>query len=127
MKCSRTASQTSVETQDPACHRHRDCCHYRCRFVNHHHSTAVLPHCYIATNTAHNSISTTSTALFQGQPVPTMKLDKENKTIQSNIHTQPFNGPSCGRLPGWASTRRNIHQLTTTLVIKHPLSTSYDP
>ena len=48
MKCSRTASQTSVETQDPACHRHRDCCHYRCRFVNHHHSTAVLPHCCIA-------------------------------------------------------------------------------
>ena len=33
-------------------------------------------------------------------------------------------------LPGWASTRKNTHQLTPILIIGHPLSTSsiyYDP
>jgi len=36
----------------------------------------------------------------------------------------------CLGLPGWAGTRRNIHPLTSILVIGHPLSTSfiyYDP
>ena len=30
----------------------------------------------------------------------------------------------CPGLPGWASTRRNIHPLTPILIINHPLSTS---
>jgi len=29
----------------------------------------------------------------------------------------------CPGLPGWASTRINIHLLTPTLIIRHPLST----
>jgi len=36
----------------------------------------------------------------------------------------------CSGQPGWAGTRRNIHPLTPTLVINHPLSASsiyYDP
>jgi len=39
------------------------------------------------------------------------------------VNTQPFNGPLSG-LAGWAGTRRNIHPLTPTLIIKHPLSVS---
>jgi len=30
----------------------------------------------------------------------------------------------CPGLPGWASTRRNIHPFTAILIIKHPLPTS---
>ena len=41
-------------------------------------------------------------------------------TSMGKLYLLPF---SPG-LPGWASTRRNIHPLTPNLIIKHPLSTS---
>ena len=45
---------------------------------------------------------------------------------------RPLNGRCCCYLglPGWVGTRRNIHPLTSILIIRHPLSTSsiyYDP
>jgi len=47
-----------------------------------------------------------------------------------NTHTHNNLTAPCPGLPGWASTRRNIHPLKSTLIVKHPISTSsiyYDP
>jgi len=50
--------------------------------------------------------------------------------ITEHTHTHAHFTAFCLGLPGWAGTRRNIHQLTPILIIGHPLSTSsiyYDP
>ena len=47
-----------------------------------------------------------------------------------HTHTHKRSVAVCPGLPGWASTRRNIHPLTPNLIIKHPLSASsinYNP
>jgi len=50
---------------------------------------------------------------------------KRGFSYQHSIHTQPFYGSGfCPGLPGWASTRINIHPLTPIVVINHPLSVS---
>ena len=48
----------------------------------------------------------------------------------THTHTHNHLMALCPGPPGWASTRRNIHLLTTILINRHPLSTSsiyYDP
>jgi len=52
---------------------------------------------------------------------PTENYSRSTTTTTSTTSTITT---LCLGLPGWASTRRNIHPLTPILIINHPLSTS---
>jgi len=44
--------------------------------------------------------------------------------LTTRTHTHNWLTVLCPGLPGWASTKRNVHLLTPILIVRRPLSTS---
>ena len=53
-------------------------------------------------------------------PKPTKQTHRHNRLRLSGVWILSWT-----TLPGWAGTKRKIHQLTPILIINHPLSASY--